>query len=163
MLEHQSIAPLSLVTQQTHNKMVFEGGDVPLEEDILKKTVDFVSNEKEFSGRHRELIQKATTSNGDVTIFTVPPNKTLFITTAWISGSSDGVNVEAGFLTIYFNDVENSILGCSSGVKNEGNNSLGFPMPIQVNSGGKVFLESTSGNFNVAGGFTGWIEDVRLK
>jgi len=61
----------------------FTGSDVPLEEDILRKTKPFTESRTEFDARTAEQQILFATSTG--TMITVPPLKTLWINSAFAS------------------------------------------------------------------------------
>jgi len=65
--------------------MVFQGSDVPLEEDILKQPIEFVRSWLEWSADNREHIHRLVGGTATQTLFTVPDNNTFFITSATLS------------------------------------------------------------------------------
>lgn len=141
--------------------MVLIGSDVPLEEDILKKPVEFVNSWVEWSAQNREQIlrQNAATS-GTATIFTVPAENTLWITSIQLSGTKTGIT--GTFSTL---EIENRTTLASLTFVNAGDNNsttISFPMPIKVEGGERIVVQGQTNCF-ARGIITGWIEPKRIN
>ncbi len=127
-----------------------------------------VETSGEEAGRNKTLILKrgAVSSGTDVTVYTVTTGKTLFITSAWLVGRTNGVsgsfagilkatvggNADQSILEVMFGNMDTS-----AGSEASGNNALSFPTPIRVESGDLVELTAVT-TAVVIGGFAGWEE-----
>lgn len=149
--------------------MVFEGSDVPLEEDILKKKVEFSTSWIEWAAQNFEQVfQKTTASSG--TFFTTPERKTLYITSAWIAYSDLAVGTTSNSEYVLSigsaGTATSSFLSLSKPNVNGDNGaiSINFPMPIKVESNQVVRLTGgTSAAHQVTAGFIGFFVDKRIS
>jgi len=143
--------------------VVLGESSVALEEDILKAKVEFVRDEKEFSSRSREFFFKSDESGGTRTLIDVGANRVFFLTSCWISATNGAATSEQGFITTEQADVDHVLLGVAAEAGSSQSNSLSFTMPIRIDSGQLITLESTTASMRVFGGITGWIEDKRIS
>lgn len=137
--------------------MVFEGSDVPLTEDILRKPVEFVRSWIEWTSENRQQIIRTAFSPG--TLFTVPDNNTLWITSAYVSANNSTVGDQAVTLSI-----TNNFQILRMRIQNTADsNSLSssFPMPIKVEEGQVIALSSNATNSTA--GFTGFIVPKQIS
>jgi len=139
----------------------FSGSDVPLEEDILKKTGkrEFFPSFLEFAADTKTQIIESGTATG--VLFTVPERQTLFITEAFLGGGATGNNV--GSLGI---DINGSFfLAAAVGQNGTANAALNFRKPIKAESGSIITLTDTSasGLAELVGGFSGFLVDKKIS
>lgn len=151
--------------------MVFpeDVSNVPLTEDILKKKLDFVKSWSEWAIDNRLFV----IADGDTgaTIFTVPKNQALYITSCWITGSINppiGAEFARGGLQIRgggVNGLRHMIrvhVGAITGQNQS--NSLSFNMPVKLEEGQSVLISNDgddAGRFS--GGFVGFLVDKRIS
>jgi len=136
--------------------MVLEVSDEVLEVPPLppEKRVFFPTRSEWIAISRRNQIIRAGISSIP-TIFTVPGNSVLFMTSSWITAVGTAT---AGTATM--NTVTNSITfhvlqtGAST-ASNVANNNT-YPMPLLINSGEVVQI--IAGNATGRAGFTGWLE-----
>lgn len=102
----------------------FTGSDVPLEEDILKRPIEFVKTWVEFAADTFEQVNEEVNTVSSVAIFTVPDNKTFFMTGASISTDTDDSEITSTKFG------ERSLLHSKVG-----NVSQDFTMPFKFDSG----------------------------
>jgi len=136
----------------------FEGADVPLEEDVLKKGVrEFFPTFREWAadGNVEQIIRSRTTE-GD--LFTVPSNFTLFITSAWLSA-----NVVLGGTFSNMN-ISNRVafLGVDCPIDQVSSITADFSMPIKVHEG-EVITIGTGGVNTTRGGFVGFLLPKKIS
>jgi len=150
--------------------MVFEGEDVPLEQDILKKKVEFIRTEAEHNARVSEIVRANGFVGGgstDITFFTVPENKTLFITAVSLGAASDGGGLGGGMqFSIHVGGINNQIivLRMIDDIAGYSSNAVSFPMPIKVDSGQAVIIRSNNTTDGSADGcIVGWLEDQLIS
>lgn len=147
--------------------MVFEGSDVPLEEDILKIKREFITTWLDWAAQNLERVSQ--TVAGLATIFTVPENKTLYITTSWISWSSEasGATTNSNFAIVLsaaaaINTILQSRKPAVNGI--HGGEATCYPMPIKVESNQTVLLVGGLAAADaVTSGFTGFLVDKRIS
>lgn len=148
----------------------FQGGDVPLSENILKKDVDFVKTWVEWAADTRERITRSATSNEDM--FVVPEKNTLFITVAWITVAASGttgnnvrceISIDGNTRTLITCRIkDNSLVGVAPPMSNSISQS--YPMPIKIEAGEAVrYTQTASSSANSKGGFTGFLVPKRLN
>jgi len=146
--------------------MVFEGADIPLEEDILKKKVEFINTEAEFSGRNREQIHQTASrsSIGQVNVFSgARPTDTFFIT----GGSLSFTNTSAGIGIAKLNISStiggtNTLLQLNVGAGHTDSTSISFITPIKVDGAINVLAEQNTAG-RVSGSLHGWIEAKKIS
>jgi len=130
--------------------------DVPLEEDILKKKIEFLTTWLEFAADNFEQINRSVADRtvGDHILFTVPVNETLFITNTTLSAAI------TTFSTSISVDPRGFILLAAQG---SGNHDFvaDYTMPIKVLGGERVRLAVGSGH-TAAASFTGFIVPKRI-
>lgn len=141
--------------------MVFQGEDVPLTEDILKKKKEFVKTWLEWAAENREQVIRSgkTGSGSTITLFTVPDKNTLFITNTWFAhtntgGASAGNNrYKIGNDFIY--DFGLIAVAGSRSVSNS------HPMPLRVQEKQTITITSST-NYLIQGGFQGFLEPKKI-
>jgi len=131
--------------------MVFQGSDVPLSEDILKKPIEFVRTWVEWASENRQQIIRTAVAPSN--LFTVPDNNTLWITSAYVSANNSSVGDDAVSLGINNNFEILRMRSLAGGSNNSLSNS--FPMPLKVEEGLTISLSSNA--TNTTAGFTGFI------
>lgn len=144
--------------------MVFQGEDVPLEKDILRKKEDFVKSWLEWAAQNRlQIFRDASSRSSTTTIFTVPKNETLFITSCFIDNIFNGSAVSGINASLNIPGEDNTLLGTAIrlGVASHTFMALSLPMPVKVESGGTVRITSGSNN-RVSGGFHGFVVPKRI-
>ena len=132
----------------------FEGGDVSLEEDILKKEVKFVKNWVQWAADNELRVAKFVqiTGPGSPALYTVPANRTLYITQCSLSadhGTGDGrmeISKSAGaFARVRLLAVEHTGTMCCN-----------FSMPVKVESGEVVSITVTGAGQSLWASFIGF-------
>ena len=154
--------------------MVLGESRVSLDKDVVKEKPLAVSPtfmEWAADGNVEQII--AAGNEGASLIFTVPNNKTLFITSAWVGGMETANVNSHGHIILFIEDPAASgtlpILGASvdhvTGQHGGNtNNSLSFPMPLRVEQKNKIAI--TSPNINtprMRGGFQGFLLDKKIS
>lgn len=116
--------------------------NVPLEEDILRRKVEFVQSWIEWNAQNSEqIIRNNSANNSTEVIFTVPDNQTFFLTSACISVANQGTS--ANRVGTLFRDnisATDSVflrVGCHNAVS-VNSISLSFPMPLKFESGSVI-------------------------
>jgi len=143
----------------------FTGSDVPLTDDILKKAPpQFILSWVEWHAINSLKIYRTATASGSTTVmFTVPINKTLYITDANMSttDSTGGGGIKTGRM---FADQEGAnIIECVSNGANSGENlSVNLRMPMKIEEGGTISLIAPS-NSLVRGTFHGFELDKKIS
>lgn len=156
--------------------MVFQGEDVALEKDILKKREDFIRDEKEWSAKNRRQINVQASGSGttQITMFTVPNNFELFVTSASMWGHHGGAvgSVQSASLVLTIpDDSDNPVdattilrIPSQSGISHTLVTSNSYPMPIRVPSGGRVLLNGNGTNGSHAEAtLQGWLEAKKIS
>ena len=148
----------------------FEGEDVVLKKDIIRRDRDFLPTESEWHARHTEQIFRSgvhSESSGSTTIFTVPDKKTFFITYICLSIVNEGTvgnNFESGQLAIGSvigtNSTRIANVYCSdqSGNFNEANIATNLSHPIKVESGETINVSSSGTDSQARAVVIGWLE-----
>ncbi len=143
----------------------FTGSDVPLEEDILKKKVEFIQTWIEFAAQNFEqVIESANVTVNINNFFTVPDKKTLYITSAFINAfATVGLAAKAACNFQVLNDPETKILACIiDGTITSQNISINFPMPLKFESG--IILQiGVDSNMDAIVGFHGFLVDKLIS
>lgn len=150
--------------------MVFEGSDVPLEEDILKKEkLDFFPTWIEWATQNfQQILRRSTRFNTDtiVIMYTVPANRVLFITSAQLSGESGTITsaqAPSG-INILLAGVSNFILHLDITRNNRtATAAASFPMPIKVEAGIAVRLTPIGSAAGIVGSFQGFEIDKPIS
>lgn len=121
-------------------------------------------NDTEGAGRNRTLVKGLGSANGaaNTTLYTVPANKVLFVTSAWICAQSiDSSNIR----NCYIADntgwwLVGTMMGkAPAGYSTNANITPTFPMPLRFVAAQTIILYSQT-SANASGGFAGWIEDA---
>lgn len=140
---------------------------VPLEEDLIKKPIEFVKSWVEWAADNEEQVVRSGVSlTGIVTIFTVPDKKTLYVTSAFLSHVFDGnaVTGTSGSLTL---STVGSILRIRIilGTVSFGSLAVSFPMPLKLQSGQAITITGgdAGGTGAASGGFTGFLIPKRIS
>ena len=127
---------------------------IPLEEDILKKTREFVKSWTEFAADNFQLVFKTTGGfNNDKTLFEVPVNHTFFLT--YVELSCDTTNtapLAARGARIFINKIGRliTITYPNTASFESSTTNANFSMPIKINSGEKIIL--TTGDQTISAG-----------
>lgn len=148
----------------------FTGSDVPLEEDILKKKVEFFQTWKEWSARNRRQIiaSGGGSAGGSTTILSVGENETLFLTSVqisgWCNGAGLGVTSEVENVVITTQSGEQSIISLTfldSEIMHSSSSTV-FNMPIEIQAGSAISINhDTNSGSQVS--ITGWIEPKKIS
>ena len=145
----------------------FTGSDVPLEQDILKKKIEFIQSWTEFAAQNFDQVIRSAQRGtaGNQVLFAVPENNTLFITSAWCSmiahtigggTSTGGILIPNGVFLVGV-----VLTGTSAGL-NSNSNSLNLTMPVKIESGGLVQINNPDTFKRTAAGFTGFLVPKRI-
>lgn len=137
--------------------------NVVLTEDVIKKDPrEFIKSWVEWASDNEELILKSRNriASGDTTLYTVPENKTLYITNAYCSISCNSGAPSFRKVIIFIDSLngENAqiITSYIYGGGTNNTNQLSYSMPIKVESGSIIVLD-TGSNSSVSGGFVGFL------
>jgi len=135
--------------------------DVPLTKSVLAERREFIKTWAEWQADHAELIviDRASTSGGAATIFTVPVNNTLYITGAYVGGKVELVVAGSVGIHIRVVSLPRVIINAQfagNSLDNSGNNALSYPMPIKVEAE-QVVIISSSTQVSGEGGFIGFL------
>ena len=144
--------------------MVFTGEEIPLRENILKKEVEFVKSWVEWSSENRTQVINKAQGTGTTIMFTVPTKHTLFITSAWISGTGDNIGSVIRVADITLFSTNRSILGIilqDGAADSPTSNNSSYNMPLKVEEGEQIFLVAT-GTVNASGGFVGFLVPKKI-
>jgi len=123
--------------------MVFEGSDVPLREDILRKELPFVNTWTEWSVQNRTQVLVDENSIADETtiMFTVPKGEQMWLTVASMMITCAGLN-DSLLSDIRINDVSGTEVDLirldirdSSAVSQTAQKTINFIPPILVREG----------------------------
>jgi len=146
----------------------FQGSDVPLEEDVLKKPIRqfFPTFAEWVSDNNAEQINISAqqTGAGSTTVLTIAQNFTFFLTTAasFAMDTNNVASVRTGAISI--GGVANSTL-ILAGVHAAGDNffgSVSYPMPIRVEAGQSIIVTS-SANMNHRASITGFLLPKKIS
>lgn len=139
--------------------------DVPLEEDVLKRPVEFIKNWKEFQSTRGEQISRSVINfvgAGDSDFFTVPKGKTFFLTNAWLS--VDGVTSGDDTHTLSV-ETQFTLLGISNtgaaAARVSGSLAMSYPMPLKVNE--EEFFRLALGTATGSAGIIGFLEPKEIS
>jgi hypothetical protein len=137
-------------------------GDSPivLDRDVVKSKPLRVSPtfaEWVADGNAEQIIKTASIVNTTSTLYTVPANFTLFITTSFLSSDNiaGGAGTTAAQLKIGSTIILRQLHSLPAG--DHTSTSQDYPMPLRVNPNDTVTLFSDSANLFVSGGFTGFL------
>lgn len=146
--------------------MVFEGENVVLDEDVIKKPDrEFFPTFQEWLGDGNvEQVTRFAFINGTTnSFFTVPNNFTLFITSIWMSGNCAAAGAAQRDAQLDLGDDSKIILGLRiTGAGTNQSNSLNYTMPLKVETGRVVRLSSDA-NFAVSCGFQGFLLPKKIS
>ncbi len=126
--------------------------DVPLEEDLIKKKIEFVKSWTEWNAINSEQISKHLDRfNAIGTIYEVPENKTFFLTFAQIVCYTTGV-APLGDKTswIFAGATNNPIIKIDFPLRaafEHGEANANFTMPLKFESGQKILLTAGTETF----------------
>jgi len=147
----------------------FQGSDVPLSENILKKPIEFVRSWLEWAADNREQVSSSRGSIGS--LFVVPAKNTFYLTGAWIHLSTRNNNANQIDISIkYGSSTSEKVLSC--GVKNSNlvgqpnhSNSISmtFPMPIKIQAGQDIELDRSATGSAFVGGIFGFLEPKKIN
>lgn len=133
--------------------------------DIIKtENTEFYPTHSEWAAINRPQIFVSTGASVTATtetLYTVPDNQTLFISSLW-ANIADDASAARGDVVIKTNIAQAKLILLSKIAQNSTNAiSISYPMPIRVEGGDEVQME-VSANCKGDGGFVGWIEDKRI-
>ncbi len=131
---------------------------------------DYIPTEAEYSAKNRtQIIRSQVGTQSSTTLYTVPANKILFITSAWGAvmdpmGESNPQTLDINpsgttrillqlYAFLYFDAGSGNLMKITKTV------TASYPMPLKLEATRTVILNQT-GNVLLSGGFTGWLEDV---
>lgn len=139
--------------------MVFpdDVSDVVLTEDVIKKRREFFPTFREWvADGNADQIIRSRTSEG--TLFSVPSNFTLFITSAWLSA-----NVVLGGTFSNMN-ISNrvSFLGVDCPADQVSSTTANYSMPIIAHEGEDIII-GTGGVNTTRGGFAGFLLPKKIS
>jgi len=153
--------------------------NVPLLKSVVEERRAFLPTESEWNARNSDeiIIRDAEfTNTTGVTLFGVPQNTTLFITSAWCTSIIDAEAGDEPRVSIIVSEYVGSasqgkIIGCASlskgigDVSNANSVAMNYSMPIKVNAGSTVELVKSTGSITslAMGGFSGWLEKKKVK
>ena len=123
-----------------------------------------ISTTGEDAARYKTIITETAreVAGGSSTIYTVPAGKVLYITNAWISGSSTN---HAGYPTATLRHSGVTILlslefPTTTGVTATANQNINFSCPYKVPAAGVITIDCDLANQNARAGINGWLEDA---
>lgn len=146
--------------------------------DLLEKSPrEFIPTEAEFKGRtETQIIAQANVTSTEGLLFTVPDNQTLWITSAFLTGTVEQGIKNASFNTklsirpigggalslkdILAQELAEATIDAEAHAHFSMANT--FPMPIKVEQGSEVILKPIGGEGRSRAGFQGWIEKRRV-
>lgn len=137
---------------------------VPLEEDLIKKKVEFIQTWVEWSAKNQEQVGSSVSRSGagSTTIFTVPDKKTFFLTSLELSCTQDATGTGAAqclvgstriTLAIITTRIDPQIISIS---KN-------FSMPIRLESGEVISLQNQQAGQHSSSSIQGFLIDKRIS
>lgn len=140
---------------------------VPLEEDLIKKPIEFVKSWIEFATLNFDQIIRTGFDSGNVktVLFTVPKNQTLYLTSAWVSSSYSGLTENSAWLQIWSGsgtEFSRALIGNQMIADSNASNSISFISPVVVKSKDQIILNSGASTENIAG-FVGFIVPKRIS
>lgn len=136
------------------------GGDVPLEEDILKKPIEFVNGWVEWSAQNREQIIRELdrTTGGSSNLFTVPANHTFYITNLVLDGLRNAV--VGTTISLHFDGKD--LLKLNLNPVDSKTTTISYKMPIKLEAG-SILTFSTNSTGVFFASVQGWIQPKRLN
>ena len=145
---------------------VFDGEDVILEEDILKKTRDYVPSFLEWAsdGNVEQVIKSFNRESAGTTIgYTVPNNFTLFITNMHLS--SEVIVAAPGVVQVSVKVRDDIVLAHlhNIGQGDHATSSFNFPMPVRVDSGDTVSIITASSALKGSAQFVGFLLPKKIS
>lgn len=151
--------------------MVFQGEDVPLTEDIIKKKIEFVKDWVQWASDNFEIfVERELALNGaDSILLTVPDKHTFYITSAFLNVLSTTTTnaIKWGQITATTGSGSNAIPPILfSSIFLGGaviSNSLTFPMPLKVEEKGVITVRSSALSMRVEGGITGFLVPKKIS
>jgi len=124
--------------------MVFEGEGVPLTEDVIKRKEDFSQTWMEWAAQDNTPAQffnlTQLSALGSANLRVVGANETLYITSAWISASTQGAK---GHCFIEVDGTTLQLLHINPTTSVPQSLALSYPMPLKVQSGQTLRLTCT--------------------
>lgn len=133
-------------------------GDVPLTDNIKKESPrEFFPTKSEWSAhKRRQQIIKTSTVAG--TIYTVPANYDLYITSMWASVNHTLVGY-AGLSSSSVGSGTIALIRANCAANNSSALSINFSMPMRIPEGGTIDYFGTGSG---VAGFSGYIEDSNI-
>ena len=142
-----------------------------LKDSILKKPIQFVKSWMEWAAINLDQVIEAgsATIGGTSTFYTVPKNKTLYITSFVHSSEIIGGGAGTDTSTLQIDQASFSGNGRFSShihVKAAADHvttASGFPMPLKVEEKGVIQILNTSNNVITSAAFTGFLIDKKIS
>lgn len=138
---------------------------LPLEEDLIKRPIEFVRSWLEFAaGEFEQVVKEAQISSaGNTTIFTVPNNFTFFLTNVQLS--SDNKAAVGGDRIARVATSRMIILShIHAGNSNDHiGNSFNFPMPLKFNPEEVLLLSTSNSNLIASANIIGFLVSKRIS
>lgn len=143
--------------------MVGEEQGLGLSQVSLKKSVievirEFFPTEAEWAARNQEqIIVNASASASNVPLYTVPDNKTLFITSINLAARNDHATI-ANAASIGKDPID--LISVTLRPDSVATASLSFPMPLKYNAGNVITLFASAVNIVASAQLQGWLENI---
>jgi len=130
------------------------GGGVPIEKDILPTEREFFPTYYEhlFKGAKQIIKDDILIGGGTSTMYTVPLNHELYISSAHLSAESTGVKIAS------INLSDGVVLLRTYVFTNSAQNmSISYPIPLKIEENTVITLRGTDASIDCLGGFTGFL------
>lgn len=137
--------------------------DVPLEEDIIKRPIEFVKTWSEWSSNSQQAIALTGTATG--IILSISDKETLYITSAYLTGTNTTANSTSTFTmqTTTKNNVQIlqfRIANAAASVEGKSNQmSISFNPPLKIEGSDVITVTGT----NSTHGLFGWKEQKKIS
>ena len=146
----------------------FEGSDVPLEEDILKKKRDFIKTWSEWAtldASRQLIINGEQFGAGSTTLLTVPENETFFVTSAMLNVASDTLasGTGTGRVGIINGSIQEFFFIRFQGAEQVESVAVSYPMPLIVRSGQVIRVAATGAATDAAASITGFFLPKKIS
>jgi len=142
--------------------MVFQGEDVPLTEDVIKKPRDFIPTQTEWAARNRKRIYLDAAASGS--LFTVAQGTTVWLTNIHLTSAGTStvtVSNPTGIRIITAGNDKDLVMHRHNLNKQEQSSSISFPMPFEVKEGEIIsFIEGSNIGARVM--VLGWEEPKKI-
>ena len=141
--------------------------DVPLTKNLQVDKPPFNQTYYEWLATRGTQLTRHTSapvSGGLETIYTVPEDVTLFITSAFLCAAGDTAapGIAEGNMIHTSGDIEQSFLSVIIHTHDGNSNSNSYPIPLRFESGTVIIVDSTENTLELVGGFTGFTVQKKL-